>query len=259
MNEKGYLMLSRKFFSHKLWREARVFSECEAWLDLLQSARFEATEQIEYIGGREIRYGRGQYPASVRFLSKRWKWGERKVRVFLNMLKKDGSITVETEKQGMSIITICKYEDYNPLKKDKDTAKDTANDTVIDKILNELQELRTQVGTQQRTHEGHTKDTNSNKEEERNNNIPPINNPPEGKTKKFIPPQLEEVRKYCSDRNSAVDPSSFIDFYQSKGWMVGKNKMKDWKAAIRTWERTTVKNNKHPFTSYDNNTEYHEF
>lgn len=57
------------------------------------------------------------------------------------------------------------------------------------------------------------------------------------KRKRFIPPTLEEVKKYCIERNNSVDPQRFIDFYSSKGWMVGKNKMKDWKASVRTWER----------------------
>ena len=43
--EEGFLRLNRKFFSNELWKEARVFSECEAWLDLIQSARFEATDK----------------------------------------------------------------------------------------------------------------------------------------------------------------------------------------------------------------------
>ena len=64
-------------------------------------------------------------------------------------------------------------------------------------------------------------------------------------TKKFIPPSLEEVREYCNERNNNVNPQAFIDFYESKGWYIGKNKMKNWKAAVRTWERkdqgTTVK------------------
>lgn len=54
--------------------------------------------------------------------------------------------------------------------------------------------------------------------------------------KKFNPPTLEEVKKYCKERSNNVDPQRFIDFYESKGWYVGKNKMKDWKAAVRTWE-----------------------
>lgn len=60
---------------------------------------------------------------------------------------------------------------------------------------------------------------------------------PEQTNKKFIPPTLEEVKQYCKERNNAVDAQSFIDFYESKGWMIGKNKMKNWKAAVRTWER----------------------
>jgi len=57
------------------------------------------------------------------------------------------------------------------------------------------------------------------------------------KAKRFIPPSLEEVQAYCRERNNNVDPEQFINFYEAKGWMVGKNKMKDWKAAVRTWER----------------------
>lgn len=59
----------------------------------------------------------------------------------------------------------------------------------------------------------------------------------ESKSKAFTPPTLDEVTSYVHERNSSVDPQRFIDFYESKGWMVGKNKMKDWKAAIRTWEQ----------------------
>lgn len=55
---------------------------------------------------------------------------------------------------------------------------------------------------------------------------------------KFIPPTVEEVQAYCSERNNTVDAQTFVDFYASKGWFVGKNKMKDWKAAVRTWERS---------------------
>ena len=57
----------------------------------------------------------------------------------------------------------------------------------------------------------------------------------------FKPPTLDEVKEYCWERNNGIDAQSFIDFYSSKGWMIGKNKMKDWKAAIRTWEQ---RNNK---------------
>lgn len=56
--------------------------------------------------------------------------------------------------------------------------------------------------------------------------------------KRFTPPTLDEVIEYCSERGNKVDAQKFIDYYTSNGWMVGKNKMKDWKAAVRsTWEK----------------------
>lgn len=51
-----------------------------------------------------------------------------------------------------------------------------------------------------------------------------------------IPPTLEMVTLYCESRNNGIDPGEFVDFYTSKGWYVGKDKMKDWQACIRTWE-----------------------
>jgi hypothetical protein len=57
-----------------------------------------------------------------------------------------------------------------------------------------------------------------------------------------IPPSLEEVVAYCTERNNEVDPQRWYNFYSAKGWMIGKNKMKDWKAAVRTWETAKPKN-----------------
>ena len=54
---------------------------------------------------------------------------------------------------------------------------------------------------------------------------------------RFIPPTLNEIVDYCNQRNNRVDPERFYNFYESKGWFVGKNKMKSWKAAIHTWEK----------------------
>ena len=66
----------------------------------------------------------------------------------------------------------------------------------------------------------------------------------EGKAKRFTPPTLEEVKAYCFERGNNVDANHFIDYYTSNGWLVGKNKMKDWKAAVRTWERNGYSSNK---------------
>ena len=60
--------------------------------------------------------------------------------------------------------------------------------------------------------------------------------PPSGE-KRFTPPSLDDVKAYCLERRNSIDPQAFVDWYTSNGWKVGKNPMKDWKAAVRTWER----------------------
>ena len=57
------------------------------------------------------------------------------------------------------------------------------------------------------------------------------------KRKRFTPPTTQEVEAYCLEKGYTVDADRFIDFYESKGWMIGKNQMKDWKAAVRNWNR----------------------
>lgn len=61
---------------------------------------------------------------------------------------------------------------------------------------------------------------------------------------RFTPPTVEEVREYCNERKNNVDPETFVDFYTAKNWYIGKNKVKDWKACVRTWERNRKKEEK---------------
>lgn len=62
------------------------------------------------------------------------------------------------------------------------------------------------------------------------------------KRKKFIKPTVEEIKAYCQERKNGIDAAYFFDHYESKGWKVGKNPMKDWKAAVRNWERNEYGN-----------------
>jgi hypothetical protein len=59
------------------------------------------------------------------------------------------------------------------------------------------------------------------------------------KKKTFQKPTVEQVAAYCKERNNLVDAQAFFDFYESKGWLVGKSPMKNWQAAVRTWEKTS--------------------
>lgn len=68
----------------------------------------------------------------------------------------------------------------------------------------------------------------------------------------FKPPSVQEVQEYCNERQNGISGYSFVNFYQSKGWMVGSNKMKDWKAAIRTWEQKNKENGKSNYQNSNN-------
>lgn len=80
------------------------------------------------------------------------------------------------------------------------------------------------------------KDKDKDKEK-KDKSITPFNSSP----RKFAPPTVEDVRAYCKERGNKVDGQTFVDFYSSKGWKVGNQPMKDWKAAVRTWEQRDEK------------------
>lgn len=75
------------------------------------------------------------------------------------------------------------------------------------------------------------KNNNNNKKEKENKNKN------ERERGRFAPPSPEEVRAYCRERNNRVNPDQFVDFYAAKGWKIGNQTMKDWKACVRTWEQ----------------------
>ena len=111
----GYIRLSRSFFENAYWKQKRTFSLSEAWLDLIQAARFEEEPAIKILpNGRQIRIKRGELHAGLRFLSSRWGWGIEKTKSFIDKHIKKNEIERRTE-HGESIIKLCKYEYYNPL------------------------------------------------------------------------------------------------------------------------------------------------
>lgn len=115
MSGSGYIKLNRRFFDNAYWKQERTFSFSEAWLDLIQLARFE--EEPTHIilpNGRSIIIKRGEIRASLRFLSSRWGWGVEKTKRFIDKHIEINEIERRTE-QGESIITLCNYARYNPV------------------------------------------------------------------------------------------------------------------------------------------------
>ena len=111
--------------------------------------------------------------------------------------------------------------------------------TALTKLIstNEITSVTSSQGTiiQIVSYEKYQVATNEITNEQPTNNQQATTNNNVNKEKKFIPPTFNDVLEYCMQNNLDVDGVKFINFYESKGWMVGKNKMKNWKAAIQTW------------------------
>lgn len=84
------------------------------------------------------------------------------------------------------------------------------------------------------------KEKEDKKEDEKENECYPPNPLAGGseKKKRFTPPTVEQVAEYCQEKGYHIDPEAFVAFYASKGWMVGKSPMKDWKSAVVTWTKS---------------------
>ena len=170
----------------------------------------------------------------------------------------------------MKPVCICKSGKNEPKGEDAGVSADEVNSSenegvsAFDKLMSEigeengsesLQKLRERTKENEQEKENFPpyplyKEKEIDKENKKENTIlisPVVNT--ETARAIFIPPTISEVKEYCEKRKNGINPEQFVNFYQSKGWMIGKNKMKDWKAAVRTWEIQNRKNNGNNQTS----------
>jgi len=108
----GYIRLYRQLQDHPFWKERRVFSKLEAWIDILYEVRYREDPEQVALGMSTIECKQGQSVKSLRTWSKRWNWSESKVRRYFTLLKKLEQIT--TENVGATTrLTVCNYATYN--------------------------------------------------------------------------------------------------------------------------------------------------
>lgn len=218
----GWISIHRTLQKHWLWKD-KPFSKGQAWIDLIMLANHEDCRFPH--GNQLIDVKRGDVITSELKLADRWGWSKTKVRNFLELLKNDSMIVKKTDqkKTTLSIVNYGVWQDSQttekPLKNHQKTTKKPFED-------------------HNSTTEVPLEDTINNVNNSNNSNN---DNKDISSTHRFNPPTLEEVQSYCLERNNNVDSDKWHNFYSSKGWMVGKNKMKDWKAAIRTWEKEDKK------------------
>lgn len=161
-----------------------------------------------------IAYKRGQFITSLNTLAQETGLSIKMVRTALEHLIMTGEVISERQGKGKGqnrIITVINYDSYQI------TGKQEANEG----------QIKGKQGANKGQQYKNNKEDKNYKEDKNNK---------EGKSRAFTAPSIEDISQYCRERNNGVDPQTFFDFYESKGWMVGKNKMKDWKAAVRTWE-----------------------
>jgi len=215
----GWISLHRKITEHWIWQDPIKF---QWWIDMLLMVNHEDNKLC--IGMQLIECKRGQTVMSLSNWAKRWGVSRDTARNFLVLLERDGMITTENLVKSTRI-TICNYEAYQTSLHAEQTPskrKPNANQTLADINNN---------------------DNNLNNDNTDNKGIGE-------KAKRFVPPTIDEIKIYCLERKNKVDPEKFFNFYQSKGWLVGKSKMKDWKASIHTWEKSEKTQYEHPSAAH---------
>ena len=244
MNKKGFIMIDRSILEDDMYFSEK-FTRMQAYMDLCLLAAFKS--RSFYIRGNKVELQPMQVAKSVRDLADRWQWSVNKVRGYLYELEKDDYI--DTQKTSVNqIITIKKYivvntQNDTQVNTQTDTQNDTQTDTPIIKNNNVNKENKeiviesVVVSNEQQTLPTPTK------EKKRRSSV-------------FVKPTLEECIAYANEKGFNWDASRFYNYYESNGWRVGRNPMKNWKAAMSSWNTKEPKypqQSLFPSTSNNNN------
>ena len=244
MENKGFIMIDRSILEDDMYFSEK-FTRMQAYMDLCLLAAFKS--RTFYIRGNKVELQPMQVAKSVRDLADRWQWSVNKVRGYLYELEKDDYI--DTQKTSVNqIITIKKYivvntQNDTQINTQTDTQNDTQTDTPIIKNNNVNKENKeiviesVVVSNEQQTLPTPTK------EKKRRSSV-------------FVKPTLEECIAYANEKGFNWDASRFYNYYESNGWRVGRNPMKNWKAAMSSWNTKEPKypqQSLFPTTSNNNN------
>lgn len=206
---EGWIKLHRKTLTWEWFRDSQTV---HLFIYLLLSANHEDRKW------KGITVKRGQLITGRNALSEATGISVRSIRTCLNKLKSTNELTIKTTNK-FSIITICNYEEYQKEK----TGNDQQNDQLTDQQLTSNRPASDHKQELKKVKNIVLHDTN------------------------IIPPPVDLLKSYCIERKNNVDPQKFLDYYQARGWIMnGGKKMKDWQAAVRTWEKNERINNNQP-------------
>lgn len=263
----GYVSVPRDFFDTAQWRRKRVFTQSEAYLDLLQMAYYGSEPIEREVGGAKVTVRSGQIAATQAYLGQRWEWSRYKVRHFIDSLCNKGTIHLYNT-PTCSLITV--YQDVtkddteiyhtpyhtptahnkNKITKKKITKKSVESSVVCDTTphaqaegevaeaeVNQVAEVAP-VAEAAAVAEAATTETAAVEAVE----AVEVAAAPQPATRRRTPPMQRptvwEVENFCRTQGlTLVDAQRFVDYYEANGWKVGRNPMRSWQAAARNWQR----------------------
>jgi hypothetical protein len=216
-NTNGWIRLHRSLTKWGWYSDSNT---CRVFIHLLLTANFEPSE----FRGKKI--DKGQAVFGLLSLAENLELSVRSVRTSLEHLKSTGELTIETTNK-YSVATIVKYSLYQYEGNESDKQNDTQTDNPS-------------TNDRQTTDKRPTTSKNIRREEYKKDKKDNDCSTEQSTRATFKPPTVDEVAAYCRERCNAVVAQQWHDFYTSKGWKIGKSPMKDWKAAVRTWERNGI-------------------
>lgn len=270
----GYVSVPREFFDTAQWRRKRVFTQSEAYLDLLQMAYYGSEPIEREVGGAKVTVRSGQIAATQAYLGQRWEWSRYKVRHFIDSLCNKGTIHLYNT-PTCSLITV--YQDVtkddteiyhtpyhtptahnkNKITKKKITKKSVESSVVCDttphaQAEGEVAEAEvSQVAEVAPVPEAAAVEAVEAVEVAAEAQPASIVLAAEAKAEPAAPkpttrrrtppmqrPTVWEVENFCRTQGlTLVDAQRFVDYYEANGWKVGRNPMRSWQAAARNWQR----------------------
>lgn len=272
----GYVSVPREFFDTAQWRRKRVFTQSEAYLDLLQMAYYGSEPIERMVGGAKVEICHGQLAAQQNYLTQRWGWTRYKVRRFFTFLCahqfahvfSTPTCSVISVYQGITSDGTKNFDTpfdtpfahkTNNITKKKITKKSVESSVVCDttphaQAEGEMAEAEvSQVAEVAAVPEAATTEAAAVEAVEVAAEVQPASIVPaaEAKAEPAAPkpatrrrtppmqrPTVWEVENFCRTQGlQLVDAQRFVDYYEANGWKVGRNPMRSWQAAARNWQR----------------------
>lgn len=270
----GYVSVPREFFDTAQWRRKRVFTQSEAYLDLLQMAYYGSEPTERMVGGAKVEICHGQLAAQQNYLTQRWGWTRYKVRRFFTFLCahqfahvfSTPTCSVISVYQGVTSNATKNFDTpfdtpfahkTNNITKKKITKKLVESSVVCDTTphaqaegevaeaeVSQVAEVAAvaKAATTEAATEVATAEAAAVEAVEVAAEAKAAPAAPKPATRRRTPPMQRptvwEVENFCRTQGlQLVDAQRFVDYYEANGWKVGRNPMRSWQAAARNWQR----------------------